>query len=80
MIALGTIGSAVHAEDKLLNESVQFNGTFIFLGAKVPGMIFGAVRNGETAFAGFGETTDGVRRSRTATRFPYWLGEQGVLR
>ena len=37
-IALGTIASAVHAEDKLLNELVQFNGTFIFLGAKVPGL------------------------------------------
>ena len=31
----------------------------MFLGSKVPGLIFGAVRNGETAFAGFGETRDG---------------------
>jgi D-alanyl-D-alanine-carboxypeptidase/D-alanyl-D-alanine-endopeptidase len=42
------------AEDKLLAEAVDFTGTLTYLGAKVPGFILVAVRNGETAFAGFG--------------------------
>src|SRR5262249_61194159 len=57
-LALAAISSGTHAEDKFLQEAVQFKGAFAFLGAKVPGLIFGAVRNGETAFAGFGETAD----------------------
>ncbi len=48
-----------HAEDKLLAESVDFTGTFIFLGAKVPGLVIGAVRNGEMVVRGFGEMSDG---------------------
>jgi serine-type D-Ala-D-Ala carboxypeptidase/endopeptidase len=47
------------AEDKLLAEAVDFTGTFIFLGAKVPGLVIGAVRNGETVVRGFGEIADG---------------------
>ena len=47
------------AEDKLLNETVEFTGAVIFLGSKVPGLVIGAVRNGETAVFGFGETADG---------------------
>lgn len=42
------------AEDKLLREAVDFTGTLTYLGAKVPAFILVAVRNGETAFAGFG--------------------------
>lgn len=48
-----------HAEDKLLTEAVQFNGTILYLSTKAPGLIFGAVRHGETAIAGFGEIADG---------------------
>src|SRR5262245_30920055 len=51
--------SGVRAEDKLLNEIVEFNGTMLFLESRVPAMIVGAVRNGETAVVGFGETSDG---------------------
>ena len=58
-VAAATLPSAGHAEDKLLTEAVQFNGTILYLSTKVPGLIFGAVRNGETAFAGFGEIADG---------------------
>jgi D-alanyl-D-alanine-carboxypeptidase/D-alanyl-D-alanine-endopeptidase len=47
------------AEDKLLDHSVRFAGTLAFLGAKVPGLIFAAVRNGETTVAGFGKISDG---------------------
>lgn len=44
------------AEDRLLKESVEFTGTVLFVGHNVPGMVIGAVRNGETAVAGFGTT------------------------
>lgn len=46
------------AEDKLLTEAVNFTGTLTFLGAKVPGFMLVAVRDGEMAFAGFGKLTD----------------------
>jgi serine-type D-Ala-D-Ala carboxypeptidase/endopeptidase len=46
------------AEDKLLNEAVQFTGTLTYLGTKVPGFMMVAVRNGETAIAGFGKIAD----------------------
>ncbi len=41
---------------------MQFNGTILYLTTKVPGLIFGAVRNGETAFAGFGKIADGAEK------------------
>jgi D-alanyl-D-alanine-carboxypeptidase/D-alanyl-D-alanine-endopeptidase len=47
------------AEDKLLTEAVEFSGALTFLSAKVPGFVIAAVRNGETAVAGFGEISDG---------------------
>ena len=47
------------AEDRELQEATGFTGTIMYLSAKVPGLIFGAVRNGETALVGFGETRDG---------------------
>ena len=60
-VTFGVMSAAASAfaEDKELLEATQFTGTIAFLSAKVPGFIFGAVRNGETAFAGFGETRDG---------------------
>ena len=54
---LGAVGA--RAEDKLLAETVDFTGTVIFLEAKVPGAIIGAIRNGETVVRGFGEIADG---------------------
>jgi D-alanyl-D-alanine-carboxypeptidase/D-alanyl-D-alanine-endopeptidase len=47
------------AEDKLLAETVDFAGTFIFLQSKVPGLVIGVVRNGETVVRGYGEISDG---------------------
>lgn len=47
------------AEDKLLNEVVSFNGAILFMDARVPALVIGAVRNGETAVFGFGETAPG---------------------
>ncbi len=57
---LSTLGATdARAEDKLLAEAVDFAGTFIFLGAKPPALIIGAIRNGETVVRGFGEIADG---------------------
>jgi len=51
--------AAARAEDKLLEEVVGFNGSILFLGAHVPALVIGVVRNGETAVMGFGEISDG---------------------
>jgi serine-type D-Ala-D-Ala carboxypeptidase/endopeptidase len=57
---LGPIGSSpAMAEDRLLQEVVEFTGTIVFLEHKVPGLVIGAVRNGERTVAGFGETSTG---------------------
>ena len=45
------------AEDKLLTEAVNFTGMITYLTAKVPGFLLVAVRNNETAIAGFGTVT-----------------------
>ena len=55
--ALGT--ASARAEDKLLAEAVDFTGTFIYLGAKPPAFVIGAIRNGETVVRGFGEIAKG---------------------
>ena len=55
-----TLGAAhARAEDKLLAETVEFTGTVIYLEAKVPGLVIGVVRNGETVVRGYGEISDG---------------------
>lgn len=51
--------SRVRADDKLLDEIVSFTGAMLFLDARVPALIIGAVRDGQTAVFGFGETSDG---------------------
>ncbi|ODS01348.1 beta-lactam-binding protein [Methyloceanibacter methanicus] len=55
--AAPVIGAPAQA-DPLLEETVEFTGTVLFLQTKVPGLVIGAVRNGETAVYGFGEATD----------------------
>jgi D-alanyl-D-alanine-carboxypeptidase/D-alanyl-D-alanine-endopeptidase len=52
-------GTAARAADKLLEETVGFAGAVLFLDSKVPGLVIGAVRDGQTAVFGFGETTKG---------------------
>lgn len=47
------------ADDKLLEETVQFMGTVFFLQSHVPALVIGVVRDGKTAVFGFGETSDG---------------------
>jgi len=44
------------AGDKMLTEAVEFTGAVLFLGHHPPGFVIGAVRNGETAVAGFGKS------------------------
>jgi serine-type D-Ala-D-Ala carboxypeptidase/endopeptidase len=58
---LGATGA--RAENKLLAEAVDFTGTFIYLGAKPPGLVIGAIRDGETVVRGFGEIADGSGRA-----------------
>jgi serine-type D-Ala-D-Ala carboxypeptidase/endopeptidase len=43
------------AEDRLLQETVEFTGVMTFFAHKVPGLVIGAVRNGERAISGFGK-------------------------
>lgn len=58
-VALGATVPPVLAADKQLEEATAFTGAIMALGSNVPGLIFGAVRGGETALVGFGETRDG---------------------
>ena len=57
----GSLFSAppLRAQDRLLDEIVSFTGAMLFLDARVPALILGAVRDGRTAVFGFGETSDG---------------------
>lgn len=50
---------AARAADPLLEEAVNFSGAVAFLGSGAPGLVIAAVRDGETAFAGFGEIRTG---------------------
>lgn len=58
--AFAAAGPAAPAvADPLLDETVAFTGTVLFLQSKVPGLVIGAVRNGEMSIHGFGERMDG---------------------
>ena len=56
----GSFPSSAAAEDRLLKEAVEFTGAVTFVGHKVPGLVIGAVRNGERAVSGFGKTSAGA--------------------
>jgi D-alanyl-D-alanine-carboxypeptidase/D-alanyl-D-alanine-endopeptidase len=60
-IAAGLMLAAApaRAASPLLDETVDFTGTFIFLGANVPGFVIAVVRNGESVVLGYGETAKG---------------------
>lgn len=53
---------SARAQDRLLEETVNFTGAILYYSLGVPGLIIGAVRNGETAVAGFGRVSDDVDR------------------
>jgi serine-type D-Ala-D-Ala carboxypeptidase/endopeptidase len=55
VLCLALFPSRAQAKDKLLEEAVDFTGTMFFLESKVPALVIGAIRNGETAVAGFGK-------------------------
>ncbi len=64
--ALAAVAVPAGAEDRLLQESVEFAGVIAFLSSGAPGMVIAATRDGETAFAGFGETARGNGKEPTA--------------
>jgi D-alanyl-D-alanine-carboxypeptidase/D-alanyl-D-alanine-endopeptidase len=48
------------ASQALLDESVGFAGQILFLSLKVPALVLGAVRDGQTSIQGFGRRADDV--------------------
>jgi D-alanyl-D-alanine-carboxypeptidase/D-alanyl-D-alanine-endopeptidase len=54
------------AEDRLLDEALNFAGAIGFYNAGAPAFVIAAVRGGETSFAGFGEAVDGSGRAPDA--------------
>jgi len=72
LIVVSMLGTAeARAEAKLLAEPVDFTGSIIFLEAKVPGLVIGVVRNGETVVRGYGEISDGSGRTGLAGTSPF---------
>ncbi|WP_292523706.1 D-alanyl-D-alanine-carboxypeptidase/endopeptidase AmpH [Methyloceanibacter sp.] len=59
IVCLSVAAAAPASADPLLDETVEFTGSVLFLQTKVPGLLIGAVRNGDTAIYGFGESSDG---------------------
>ncbi len=59
MALILSFATSARADDKLLEETVGFTGTVLFLQSHVPALVIAAVRNDERAVFGFGETSDG---------------------
>jgi D-alanyl-D-alanine-carboxypeptidase/D-alanyl-D-alanine-endopeptidase len=61
VMAMGIVlfAASARADDKLLEETVEFTGTILFLQSHIPALVIGVVRDGKTAVFGFGETSDG---------------------
>ena len=60
LIIVAMLGATqARAEDKLLADTVELTGAVIYLGAKPPAFVIGAIRNGETVVRGYGEIADG---------------------
>ncbi len=57
---------AAQANDSLLDETVSFTGEILYLESKVPALVIGAIRNGQTAIYGFGRRTDDVDETPNA--------------
>jgi D-alanyl-D-alanine-carboxypeptidase/D-alanyl-D-alanine-endopeptidase len=58
-IASILLGARARADDKLLEETVEFTGQVLFLQYHVPALVIGVVHSGNAAVFGFGETADG---------------------
>lgn len=59
VVGIAALSTSAAASDALLDEVVDFTGQVLFLETGVPGLVIGAVRGGETAVYGFGETFAG---------------------
>jgi hypothetical protein len=59
--------ASTYAKDKLLDEVTDFTGSVLFLETKVPALMLGLVRNGQTSVAGFGKITADADRPPDAT-------------
>ncbi len=60
ILAVASLAPAsARAEDPLLTEAVNFAGAIAFLGGGAPALVIAAIKDGETAVAGFGETFKG---------------------
>ena len=60
LIVVAMLGAThARAEDKLLADAVELTGAVIYLGAKPPAFVIGAIRNGETVVRGYGEIAAG---------------------
>ncbi len=57
---------AAQANDSLLDETVNFAGQVLNLETKVPALVIGAVRNGQTLIHGFGRRTDHIDEAPNA--------------
>ena len=66
-ILLNIFGASAMADDKLLEETVNFTGMVLFLQSRVPALVIGVVRDGKTAVFGFGETSDGFGKAPDKT-------------
>jgi D-alanyl-D-alanine-carboxypeptidase/D-alanyl-D-alanine-endopeptidase len=55
VLALVAWPLATEAKDKLLDETVELSGAILFAQTKVPALVVGAVRKGETSVFGFGK-------------------------
>ena len=62
-LAVGLFSASARAADKLLEATAEWAGAVLFLQTRVPGLVIGVVRNGETAVFGFGEASDGSGRT-----------------
>jgi D-alanyl-D-alanine-carboxypeptidase/D-alanyl-D-alanine-endopeptidase len=69
-----SLASPARAQDPLLEETVNFTGAVLYYSLGVPGLVIGAVRNGETAVAGFGRVSDDVDRAPSPRSSParFW--------
>ena len=55
VLALVAWPLATEAKDRLLGETVELSGAVLFAETKVPALVLGVVRNGETSVFGFGK-------------------------
>jgi D-alanyl-D-alanine-carboxypeptidase/D-alanyl-D-alanine-endopeptidase len=61
-VLLAGMAAAPARAEALLDEAVGFTGQVLFLQLKVPGLVIGAVRNGERSVHGFGQRSDTDKR------------------